>query len=80
MFQTEKCPYRDPLRQKMKGQRLEVKEQGLLTYKVAGEAPLLLDVSDVGRDCHVVWKLLEVAVGGQREGSVTALPVLDTAG
>lgn len=53
----------------MEGRRLEVKETGIVdSYKMAGEAPLLLDVSNVGRDGHIVWKLLKVAEREQREG------------
>lgn len=47
-------------------QRSEAKVRGV-SYKIAGEAPLLLDVGDVGRDGDVVGKLFKVAEGGGRE-------------
>lgn len=47
-----------------KDQRAEGEAPGV-PYEVAGEAPLLLDVRDVGRDGHVIGKLLEVAEGGK---------------
>lgn len=59
----------EPLREKLRGReswRVRGQKLGVRgpSYEIAGEAPLLLDVGDVGGDHNVVGKLLKVAEGG----------------